>query len=174
MPITLRRLFLKPNLIALKVGCFSNFMLCLLSWQHYPSAKILFSLFWFLLQLYVVDTILICQSCYFGKLSLSATSLQLYGHLRMDWHSRIMGSICSTCYFAFCSFRILLWWLFGLKRPNKLLSNFPNLISLNHSASCSMLNIISSDWNEAQSIYPILGCTRNSIPPSYFNILRQV
>lgn len=55
-------------------------MLCLLSWQHHSSDKILFSLFWFLLTLYVC--ILICQSCYFGKLSHSATFLQLYGHLK--------------------------------------------------------------------------------------------
>lgn len=127
-------------------------MLCLLSWKHYPSAKILFSLFWFYFNCMFVNRMVICQSCYFGKLSHSATSLQLYDHLRMDRHSRIIESICSTCYFASCSFRILLWWIFGLKRPNKLLSSFPNLIPLSHSASCSMLSIISSDWNEAEHL----------------------
>lgn len=83
--------------------------------------------------------------------SLSATSLQLHSHLRMDWPGRITENTSySTCYFASSSFRILLWWLFGLKRPNKLLSNFPNLIPCGQSAFCSMLNIISSDCNEAE------------------------
>lgn len=45
----------------------SNFMFRLLSWQRYLSAKILFSVFYF--NCMFVERILICPSCYFGKLS---------------------------------------------------------------------------------------------------------
>lgn len=110
----------------------------------------------------------------------------------MDWPGRIVeNSSYSTSYSASCSFRMLLWWLFGLKRPNKLLSNFPNPIPISHSAFCSMLNIISSDWNDAEYLFSFWTVPRlslifvlfllhsNSIPslvnpPICFNILCTV
>lgn len=85
MPITLRKLFPKPNLIALKVGYLVLTSCCVCSHGNITlQLKHYFPFSGFYFSCMFVERIFICQSCYFGKLRHSATSLQLYGCLRMD------------------------------------------------------------------------------------------
>lgn len=85
MPIALRKLFPKPNLIALKVGDVVLTLCCVCSHGNITlQLKYYFPFSGFYFNCMFVDRILICQSHYFGKLSHSAISLQLYVGLRMD------------------------------------------------------------------------------------------
>lgn len=70
VPITLRKLFLKPNLIALKVGyvLLTSCWVCFLG-NITLQLKYYFPFSGFYFNYMFVDRMLICQSCYFGKLS---------------------------------------------------------------------------------------------------------